>query len=151
MKRITATAVLLAAFAAGCGGDDDEALSKPEYVKQANAICERFNKQVEAEAEKTLAGVEREEDLTPEKARAFMEATLPKFESTVEDLKALEAPEGDQEAVDKIYAAADKESAVIADSMDGDDEVVQLVLSSAVTPEFEKQSKAYGLETCASD
>lgn len=152
MKRTPAAAILLAAFAAGCGGGgDDEALSKPEYVKQANAICADFNKQIEADAEKTFAGLQSEEDLTPDKARTFMESALPKFKSAVEELKALEPPSDDQEAVDKIYAAGDKEADKIEGSLDGDDEVVQLVLGGQVTPEFQKQAKAYGLDTCATD
>lgn len=137
---------------AGCGSDDDEeALSKPEYVKQGNAICDKFNKQIETDFEKILAGITREKDLTAGKARAFMEAATPKFASTIEDLRALEPPEGDQETVDKIYEAADTERAKIEESLEDDDAVRQLVLSSDVTPEFEKQAKAYGLDTCAAE
>lgn len=149
MKRIPAAAVLLAALASACGGGDDEALSKPEYIKQANAICADFNKQIATAAEKEFAGVETEADLTPDKARGFMEAALPKFESTIEKLRELAPPEGDAEAVDRIYAAGDMESEKIASSLDSDDEVVALVASSEVTPQFQKQSMAYGLDTCA--
>jgi hypothetical protein len=141
---------MLALFAAGCGGDDEEALSKPEYVKQGNAICAKFNKDIEADSEKAFEGIQSEKDLTPEAARTFFEAALPKFDATLDDLKELKAPEGDEDTVAKIYEAGEKESDQISEAMKDDAEVKALVTSDSVTPEFEKLSKDYGLDTCAS-
>lgn len=151
MKRTTAGLALLALFAAGCGGDDEEALSKPEYVKQGNAICAKFNKDIEADTEKAFAGIESEKDLTADVARTFFEGALPKFNAAIDDLKELKAPEGDEETVDKIYEAGEKEADQISDAMEDDAKVKALVTSESVTPEFEKLSKDYGLDTCASD
>ncbi|MCL1595296.1 MAG: hypothetical protein M3132_13185 [Actinomycetia bacterium] len=90
---------LLVAFAlvvAACGGD--EALSKDEYIAQANAICANTNTQLEAVASETFADLPDEP--TPEEiAEVLVDVFIDQFTAALEaqlaDLRALAAPEGD--------------------------------------------------------
>ena len=136
-----------AALAAGCGGDDEkEALSKSEYVKQGNAICKKFNTVIEKDAEEAFADIQSRQDLTAEKARAFFDDALPKFDAVVADIDALAPPEGDEDTVKKIVEAGESDSAKIEEA--DDKEVVGFVLSESATPEFDDQAEAYGLTEC---
>ena len=142
---------LAAVLAGGCGGgdEDDDALSKPEYVKRANAVCRRFNGQIEDQAQRQFAGIESEEDLTAAKARRFLKAALPKFERSIADLRALKAPDEDSQTLERIYDAAEAEKAKIARDLADDRKVKALATSESVTPRFEKLARDYGLEACA--
>ena len=151
MKRRTVGLALLVSFAVGCGGDDKEAVSKADYVKQANGICAEFTKNVDAEGEKAFAGLKSENEITPAIYREFFEATLPLFEATVEDLKKLEPPEGDEEAVEKIYAAGEREAERVSAALDSKAGVKALAAKDDVTPQFEGLAGNYGLTTCAAD
>lgn len=152
MKLRTTGLALLAvsALAAGCGGDDEqEALAKPDFVKQANAICTKFESSVEKSAEAAFAGLESEKDLTPEIAREFFDDALPRFDQAVEDLDGLGAPEGDEDEVQAIVDAGKSDSQKIADAKDGE-EIESFVLEDSATPEFDKKAEAYGLTDCGS-
>ena len=153
MRRTTSACALAVAGAvmAGCGSDEDEALSKPEYVKQANAICKRFNSKVERQAQKAFAGIRDESELTSAKARGFLEAALPEYEQQLEALRELKPPEGDEDTVNRIYDVGAQEGRKIRGSLDDDAALKRLVTSDSVTPRFQGLSKDYGLETCAQD
>ncbi len=150
--RITGLALLaVSALAAGCGGDDEkEALAKPDFVKQGNAICTKFEDSVEKSAEEAFAGLESEKDLTPEIAREFFDDALPKFDQAVEDLDGLGAPDGDEDAVQAIVDAGKSDSSKIADAKDDDEAIESFVLEDSATPEFDKKAEAYGLTDCGS-
>jgi hypothetical protein len=153
MNRVTGGWVgltVVAAVAAGCGGGD-EALSKPEYVKQANAVCKRFNTDVERQAVRQFAGIRDESDLTAAKARGFYETALPRFDKALEDLRALEPPEGDRETVEKIYEAGARERDKIETDIRDDRKVKALATTESPTPRFQQLAKDYGLDTCAQD
>jgi len=103
--------VLVAALLGlGCGGGDggdDEAtasLSKPQFVKQANAICERGLERRLTESGK-YAGEHRGESLTVLARKAFMAVGLSVWEEEFEELRALDPPKGDEKQVDRIFAA----------------------------------------------
>lgn len=148
--RMTGLALIaVAGFAAGCGGgDDEEALSKPEFVKQANKVCTDFESTVEKAAEKAFAGLKSATDLTPEKAREFFDAALPEFDKAVDEIEGLAAPEGDEDAVQEIIDAGRSDSQKIEDA-EGD-EIKRFVTQDSATPEFDQKAEAYGLKDCGS-
>ena len=153
MNRITGGWAVLAvagAVAAGCGGDDDEGPSKAEYVRQANAICKKFNDQVERQAQRVFAGIRDESELTATKARGFFEDALPHYDKQIADLRKLDPPEGDEDTVKRIYDIGAEEGRKIRSSLDSDREVRRMVTGS-VTPRFQRASADYGLGTCAED
>jgi len=151
-RTITGLALAaLAALAAGCGGDD--ALSKADYVKQGNKICADFETSIAKDAKKVLAGLRSEKDLTPDKARAFFDTALPKFDAAVEDLDDLAPPEGDEDKVQAIIDAGKADSKNIAKAKKDDQAIRALLLNvggAGATPKFAKTVKAYGLTKCGS-
>ena len=106
-------ALATALIAAGCGGDDDDgngggggneggvALSKPDYVQQANKICKDAGSDLSNELQ------DRYPNGPPSNAGdledAVSEIIVPNFEGQLEDLRALPAPEGDEDTVAAIY------------------------------------------------
>jgi len=146
---LLALLALLAVTGAGCGGgDEEEALSKADYVKQGNEICADFNKSVDEDAEKAFSGLNSADEVTPEVAREFFDAALPKFDSAVEDLDALGAPDGDEDTVQAIIDAGKSDSTKIEDAKDDDAAIKKFVTQGSATPEFDKMAEDYGLTQC---
>ena len=103
------TTLALSAAALGCGGDDEEPLSKAEFIKQGDAICKKSGDKVDAAAEKQFADLGRGETPSPSEIEAFAEETLvPEVSGQLEDLRELPAPEGDEDRVNEIFDAAEE-------------------------------------------
>jgi hypothetical protein len=81
--------------AAGCGGE--ERLSRAEFQRQGNAICAKYDRQIEAIG--TPASVEE----VPE----YVDKALPVIEQQIEEMRDLNPPEEDQEAYDDMLAEAE--------------------------------------------
>ena len=106
-KRITALAavVALAVIAAGCGDSGEEALTKAEFVKQADAICKEHDKQVQVDFQSYI-----EESKTPPKdegAKLIETVFFPNIESEIEELRELVPPEGDEDQVTEMLDATE--------------------------------------------
>jgi hypothetical protein len=95
---------------AGCGGDDDDgnggsdsatALSKPDYVRQANKICKDADAALSNELQDRYPNGAPSEQADVEEA--VSEVIVPNFEGQLEDLRALPAPKGDEDTVAAIY------------------------------------------------
>jgi hypothetical protein len=108
-KRVAGAVVLaaLALVAAGCGGGSDTsaptALSKAEYVKQANAICREGQQKREAAVNEFV----EEHEAKPGESRGpeLIEVVLPTLKETFDELSELPAPKGDEDTVAKIIEA----------------------------------------------
>jgi hypothetical protein len=136
----------------GCGGgDDDEAtassITKAEFIKQADAACEKGEKQMQVafgafSQEKQQEGVNKP---TPELYDELVAAVVvPPIEQEADEIRALGAPDGDEEQID-AFVEAREESIEIAEG-----EPKAIISNSDVI--FGKSSKladAYGLENCA--
>ena len=94
-----------AAVAIGCGGSDDDNLTKAEFLQQGNAICKKGNQEIDKAANKTF-----EKGKEPSKAQItkFAEDTLiPSVEEQVSGLRDLNPPSADEDQVNKILDEAD--------------------------------------------
>lgn len=86
----------------GCGGDDEEAsLTKAQFTKQANAICEKSSDERVAEfraraSVKGLSGDQQREE-------AVVEAFIEPFKEMIGELEDLAPPEGDEDEVEAIF------------------------------------------------
>lgn len=138
-------AVAAGLIAAGCGGDDDDtttaALTKQEFVNQADAICKQSNKEIDKAGQQLYGQGKQPSEKKQEK---FMTDTvLPDIQQQIDDVSALAPPEGDQEQVtafiDSARAAADKA------------EQDPSLMTDRGTNPFAKTNqltKAYGLKEC---
>jgi hypothetical protein len=91
---LVAGAMVLAASA--CGGE--ERLSKEDFQKEGNAICAKYDKQIEEIGTPTSV----------EEVPAYVKKVLPIVERQIEDMKELNPPEADQQAFDEMIAEAEK-------------------------------------------
>jgi hypothetical protein len=142
LLTVLSAAALLTA-AAGCGSDDDkaDALSKPEYVKQANAICQAASTKVTTEAEKVFTGAAP----TPAQIKAYADKTfLPVIGQEVKDLRALPAPEGDEDTTKAIYDAVDAGLA----KAKANPALLAASDSSSPFADANEKANAYGLTVC---
>lgn len=150
LLAVLAAFALLAAVVAGCGGDDDSettaTITKAELIKQGDQICEKANEQSETEAEEFA----EENDFTLEKAsdeqleEAVAEVLVPNLNGQIEDIRALGAPEGDEEQVDEILTSLEG----AADEIEEDPSVV---FDGEVLKEPSKLAEAYGFEVCGEE
>ena len=80
-----------------CGGD--EALSKDEYIAQGNAICEDANVQFEAVNQEftNLPDASNPEEFAEPLAADYVDQFTAVLKEQLADLRALAAPEGDED------------------------------------------------------
>ncbi|MBK5109914.1 MAG: hypothetical protein JJE10_00945 [Thermoleophilia bacterium] len=110
MKRKLGVLVPLIAITclgiAGCGGDDPDAPTKEEYVAEGSAICSEADAELTASLESRYGN----EDLSQQQIQTiFEEDFLPSAEGQLEDLRSLTPPDGDEETVNDIYDALERD------------------------------------------
>jgi hypothetical protein len=145
-KSIVVLLFAALALVAGCGddegddggsGDDSATLTKAQYLEQGNEICAKYNKQLE--------------DLFPQipgqpgsaSFDSFAEEKIvPVLETQISEVEALPAPEGDEDQVDEIFAAANE-------GLDNVREDPSAIAGDAFA-EANQLANAYGLTECGS-
>lgn len=111
---ISAAALAVIGIVAGCGDDDSGAsngptvttssLSKEQYVERANEVCKRRNEQL---SDEITAYVKKTQKENPDASRSetftgAAEITLAAFQDTVDSLRGLGAPEGDEDELGEL-------------------------------------------------
>ena len=106
MGRVASILCLAVAALAACGGDDEERLTRDEFVEQANDICEKGNGEIEDEAEQRFGDLE--ENPPADEAEEFLDDVLiPNVEQQLDDLRELEPPENLEDDVEEVLDDAD--------------------------------------------
>lgn len=134
---------------AGCGGGDEssttpQALSKDEFITQADEICATGNDEFDAALEELSAGGQPSDE---EVATFVSETLLPNSKDQAAQIDALAAPEGDEEEVDAIVTALNDAIAEI----ESDPEVVIAAAGGAEDDpyaEYGALAEDYGLTEC---
>jgi hypothetical protein len=143
---------------AGCGGGDDTttasgasgatgaqgaALTKTEFVAQANAICAKGNKAIDQAAKQTFGNSRPSGSQLNQFAT---ETLIPNVQDQIDEVKALPPPSGDEAQVSEILTAAQG----ALDKIKADP---ALLTGSGPSPfaSANKLAKEYGLTECASD
>jgi len=97
--------VVGASLALSACGSSSESISKAEFLKQGNEICEEGNKQIRTAGEEQFprsGGRPSQKDL-----EAFATNTVvPEIRSQLDEIEALGFPSGDEEQVEDILPAA---------------------------------------------
>ena len=146
---------LVAAIVAGCGGSDDSGsetteatvtLTKAEFIKQGDAICEEANEQNETEAEEFAEdnGFTLEKATDEQLEEAITEVLVPSLNQQVEDIAALGAPQGDEEQVEKIVVSLEDGAGEIEDEP-------SLAFEGDPLKESSRLAKDYGFEVCGQE
>ena len=82
MRRVLGLALFFAALAAGCGGGGGDGLSQEEFRQQADAICEKYDKKIQA-----LGSPQSPADIP-----AYVQKGIPLLRQGIAELRALKPP-----------------------------------------------------------
>ena len=142
---VAALVGVLVLFVTACGGGGDGArLSTEEFQSQANAICAKYQKQLNALGSPT--SIEEIPDL--------VDQALEILNKEVDEIAALNPPEDLQSDFDKMIAASDKTKAAADDlstaAKSGDQAAVQKALEegNAASKEADQLATNLGLTEC---
>lgn len=163
----TSRTTIIAALAAGAGlliaacGDDAEALSKPDFVAQANAICQETNGQLDPIFETIYADTgEVDWDDPANELLLFvrwdeaLQQVVPIVDQQLDDIRALAPPAGDEEFIDTLLddqeAAIAEFAGLIEAAADGDQAALEALDSSEEDPfdDIDRRAREYGLTVC---
>jgi hypothetical protein len=147
--------VALAVVAAGCGGGNDEttttaSITKAQFLKQGNAICAKGNTEIEEGFESFFKKSNLKKNEEPSKAEIEEVAetvAVPGVEKQIEGLRALGAPEGEEEQVDEILTAAEE----AVEKVEEDPVALLSEGNNAAFAKVNKMARAYGLTVCAEE
>lgn len=130
----------------GCGGSDDKGLSKADYVTQADAICQKASDQLDKDSTAAVTALGTDSPTPEQLAKIATDVALPNLEGQLTDLKALDAPKDDKDAVEALYTSLD---GAITKSK-ADPTVLFNSDSGAVSPfaDANTKAKALGLKVC---
>jgi hypothetical protein len=141
---VAALAGVLVLLVAGCGGGSGGRLSKEDFQSQANAICAKYQKQIDA------IGAPSSLDEIPD----LISQILPILNKEIDEISALEPPEELQSDLDKMLAATDRTKAAADDLSEaakaGDQAAVQKALEegNAASKEADDLAANLGLQDC---
>jgi hypothetical protein len=135
---------VLVLLATACGGGSDTRLSKAEFQSQANAICAKYQKQLNA----------IEEPTSLEEIPDLVDQALVILNKEIDEVAALNPPEELQSDFDKMIAASNKTKAAADDlsaaAKSGDQAAVQKALEegNAASSEADQLAGNLGLSEC---
>lgn len=134
---------------AACGADPAtepdgaQTLTKEQYVERANAVCVQLGVESEKLADAMLGDLDRQP--TEEELEAFSKEAAALRRQTLRDLRALPAPEGDEDELAAIYAELERvleELEAIPPATPGQPGDVSI-------DRFRERANDYGLTECA--
>jgi hypothetical protein len=141
----TASLIIAACVFASCGGSDSgttPASPKAKYVKQAEAICTKINREAKKAAaawKKSFAGGVAEAEEHPNDG--LRKVLIPALEREAEQLEALEPPTADEAMVTAFVDDLAQASKALKE-----DGFKALPGSGAI--DFKREAAAYGLKSC---
>ena len=148
MKRIAGVMLGALVVIAACGGGGSSALSKDEFVKQGNAICQKGNDAIDSTGSSFFSDSTQQPD--PATVQKFFKETVsPNVKKQVDDLDKLNPPKELQAQVDKLVADARAALTKLQEQIDKDPNAA---LNSNEDPfaNVNKEASAIGLVACAS-
>lgn len=146
----------IAVVIAGCGSSSNEestsSLTKAEFIKQGDAICQKANDQNEGEFEAFAKENGISESKAPTEAQEEEIATgilLPSISGQLEGIRALGAPEGEEEQVNEILETVEGE----VEEAEAEPAVLFEEEKGAESPfaEGNKMAREYGFKVCGQE
>ncbi|MDH3752891.1 MAG: hypothetical protein OEU32_03375 [Acidimicrobiia bacterium] len=157
---IAAIALMGGLLVAACGSDA-EALSKPEFIEQANAICQASQDEADPLFEAAFAEFE---DLDPNdpatqeflyaRFAEAMDEIKPILDQQLDDIRALEPPSEDKDLIETLIADQDAALTEFVGLLDaalaGDEEARAIIDSEEEDPfaDIDRRAREYGLTVC---
>ena len=138
--RIVVVAASVATLLAACSGEQ----ARDDFIAAADSVCR--------EADERIADLERPRGA--DRVRAYVEQAEEISADLVEDLKKLEAPEGDEAEVEaligKLEAATDLLAPLVRASVDRDVQAIEELQEEVrqITDDVNELAESYGFEVC---
>jgi len=135
----------LALLAYGCGGGDETtALTRQQFINQANLICKKQRDRRNAKVAAAVQGRDQTK-LLPLKVREdLVLETIPDYEGAYEQISELGAPDGDEERIDEIVEAMEESAQKVKA------QPAQALVSTKQFQRANELSAEYGLSECLS-
>jgi hypothetical protein len=155
VSKLIAVLAALAAImviVAGCGGGDDSSstsasISKAQFIKQADAICEKgdkeANKEVEAFVEEN--NVDTNKPTTKQQEEVITEVVAPNVQGQAEQISELGAPSGDEKKIEAMVDAVEEG----VEEIESDPKT--LIEGKNPLGKGSKLAKEYGLKSCGEE
>jgi hypothetical protein len=139
-------AVAVLALVAACSDSGSKELSKDDFLKQGNAICDAGNKTIESSASSAFPNNAQP---SPDQIRDFVQKTLaPSIRKQLDDIDKLKPPKDLQGKVDKLLTDARAALAVMEQKAKDDP---QSIFEQDPFADVNKQARDLGLTVCGSD
>jgi hypothetical protein len=136
LAAIVATGTMLVA----CGGDDE--LTRAQFIRQADAICKKGNKQIDAAAQEVFT---RNQQPSSAQLEQFATETLiPNIQRQVDDVRDLDEPSEDGDRVNEFLDSAQSE-------LDKGRDDPLYVTSEESFSKANELGQQYGFEVCSQD
>lgn len=137
--------VLISACGGSSGSNDDQPLTKAEFIKRADQICEQTDELQRDALKAFLAGQRGNKPAKALQEQIVVIVGLPPIRGEVQKLDALRPPEGDEEQVEAIVDGVEEAIA------EGEEDPSTMVDPNSLGP-FAKAGRLateYGLKACA--
>jgi hypothetical protein len=159
---MTAAIITGAAVLTACGDDAATALSKPDFVEQANAICQVTTDELAPVWEEMWSSFEAldiddpaNQDLVFVKFGEILDVTSPAWREAAGEIRQLGMPEGDQdeltELFDDLESALDEFDVLIDAAIAGDEAARAAMDDTDPMTDVHRRARAYGLDVCGED
>lgn len=136
---------VLALIAGGCGGGggDTTSLTKAQFVKKVDALCEEREKERSNKVSAAVSGLKPGARLSNAQQTKMVETIIfPSYAKMIENVESVEAPAGDEAKINEIIKAMEKaQNKVEADPR-------QAVFSVVMFEEANGLATKYGLKHC---
>ncbi|HET8955958.1 MAG TPA: hypothetical protein VFN18_09905 [Solirubrobacterales bacterium] len=136
--------IALIAFA-GCGGEDDSSLSKQEYTKQLQLVCNKG-----AQERETLVTsisrdyyTKREQRATPEYQAENLLKLVATYNTTTDNIRDIGLPEGDEDTAEAFIQAREEAAAKVEASPLGTRDNLQAIFDVPA-----EKAQELGVGTC---
>jgi hypothetical protein len=153
MTMLLPAGLVAVALAAGCGDNDDEnTLSKREFVAHAGAICERNKARAGRVFKREFADLGDRQPTAAESQR-LLATMLPIIRDSGEGIARLEPPEGDEERIE-TYLTAYERAAVEMERIAKDPKRTRALMTGKLEDPFVKpdgMAGEYGIKKCSGD
>jgi hypothetical protein len=136
-------AAILSLLGSCGGGEDEQPLTKDQFIEQGNAICQRGLREKDEVVSEGLKNLSDENSGPPSRQdlERLVDATLPVFEDMTEQLAELSGPPKDQAITNRMVEQFEAGLQVL-------EEDPQAVIDSNPFEEAGATARSYGLTAC---
>lgn len=143
---VLAAVLAIGSVAMGCGSGSDSSgppLTKAQFVKKGDAICEKVPNRYQARL-KTLPKGKKSKSPQAKKEEENLKAAVPPLRTATAELEGLNPPTKDEQQAEAIVAA-------LEEGADGVEAKPTSELSGPKSPmaKFQKLTKEYGFKFCS--